>query len=262
MPARVPVRSPVHIFSTPTMRTARSDVRALSVPRCRALAPPAHELSTLTIGTSPRPPLRSQAWPRTQPWSFSRPPVALATMTSDRSAGSTPASAMATETAWCASCSGVMSRRLMSVMPIPVTATESVAMGRVRCGDLDGGPTDPRPERGLQRLEVLQRIVGGHHDHDVLRARPPVGVDGRGAVVGRPADEVPGEGARRDAVERGEPLAARGEGAFGVPDAEEHDDGPRDVGGRAPGRHCGVGQPVEPGPVVLRREEHRDPAVP
>ena len=38
-------------------------------PRCRAEVPPAHELSTLTTGTSPRPDLRSHDWPRMQPWS-------------------------------------------------------------------------------------------------------------------------------------------------------------------------------------------------
>ena len=56
MPARVAARSPVHIFSTPTASTVGVPAAAARVARWRAEAPPAQELSTLTM-----PALRSPA---------------------------------------------------------------------------------------------------------------------------------------------------------------------------------------------------------
>ena len=91
---RRPVAGPHLLDPDHQHRAARSTARA-EVPRCSAEAPPAHELSTLTTGTSPRPALRSHVWPRMQPWSQSRPPRALATTTSESRCGSTPASASA-----------------------------------------------------------------------------------------------------------------------------------------------------------------------
>ena len=67
MPAIVPARSPVHIFSTPRASTGRSWAVAAIVARCREELPPAHELSTLTMATSLSPALLSQVWPFMQP---------------------------------------------------------------------------------------------------------------------------------------------------------------------------------------------------
>ena len=99
MPARVAARSPVHIFSTPTTSTGASEARAAMAPRCRAEVPLAHELSTLTIGTSPRLALRSQASARMQPWSQRRPPRALLATTRASLPASTPLSSSASPTA-------------------------------------------------------------------------------------------------------------------------------------------------------------------
>ena len=89
IPAIVPARSPVHIFSTPRARTGRSCTVAAIVARCSAELPPAHELSTLMIAASLRPALRSQLWPCMHPWSLRRPAMALPTMTSPSSSGDT-----------------------------------------------------------------------------------------------------------------------------------------------------------------------------
>src|ERR1700728_2652300 len=174
----------------------------------------------------------------------------------------------ATETAWWASCSGVMSRRLRSVMPMPVTATASGAlMGTARSsasasrGDLDGGPAGTGSECGAQRLEVLQRVLGGHHDDDVLRSGSPEGVDGLRTVVGRSGDDVPLEGAWRNAVEGGEPFGAVGGHRLRRADPGEEDDGPNYVLGRSPGGRRGGVQAVEPGLILLGGEEQGDPAV-
>ena len=66
MPAIVPARSPVHIFSTPSARMGRSCAMAASVARCSEELPPAQELSTLMMATSLRPAFLSQVCPRTQ----------------------------------------------------------------------------------------------------------------------------------------------------------------------------------------------------
>ncbi len=92
MPAMVPARSPVHIFSTPRASTGRSWAMAAMVARCSEELPPAHELSTLTMATSLRPALLSQVWPFMHPWSLRRPAIALPTMTRPSSWAETPAS--------------------------------------------------------------------------------------------------------------------------------------------------------------------------
>ena len=73
---------------------------AAMVARCRAELPPAHELSTLMMATSLSPALRSQVCPRMQPWSLSRPAMALPTMTRPSSWGDMPASPSASWVTW------------------------------------------------------------------------------------------------------------------------------------------------------------------
>ena len=100
IPAIVSERLPVHIFSTPSASTGRSWTVAAIVARCRAELPPAHELSTLMIAASFSPALRSHVCPRTQPWSLSRPAIALPTITRPSSWGDTPASSSASCATW------------------------------------------------------------------------------------------------------------------------------------------------------------------
>ena len=68
-----PDRSPVHIFSTPTASTVPEPPKVAMVARWRAEAPPAHELSTLTMPALRSPDRRRKVWPRMQPWSINLP---------------------------------------------------------------------------------------------------------------------------------------------------------------------------------------------
>ncbi len=67
MPARVALRSPVHIFSTPTASTVPVPAMVARVAMWRAEEPPAHELSTLMIPAWRRPDRLRNVWPRMHP---------------------------------------------------------------------------------------------------------------------------------------------------------------------------------------------------
>ena len=156
MPARVAARSPVHIFSTPTASTVPAPPRVARVARWRAEAPPAHELSTLMMPALRRPAPRRKVWPRMQPWSSSRPAVALPNTTRSTWSGSTPASARASATTWWAMSSAVRSRRFMGVMAVPTTCAvrsmgpryRSASAGRRRPA---GRPSGARTGRRVGR---------------------------------------------------------------------------------------------------------------
>ena len=163
MPAMVPARSPVHIFSTPRASTGRSWTVAAMVARCRAELPPAHELSTLTMAASLSPALRSQVCPRTQPWSLSRPAMALPRMTRPSSSGREPGVA-----------EGLVHHLVghglegqIATAHVGHAGADDGDVGRCSCALPPPGPGCRADEGGAQQAEVLHRRRTGHHHDDV-----------------------------------------------------------------------------------------------
>ena len=91
-----------------------------------------------------------------QPWSSSRPAVALPNTTRLTSAGSTPASARASATTWWAMSSAVRSRRFMGVMAVPTMCAVRSMVSSLSSSSVG---TPAGRQGGHQALELFERLV-------------------------------------------------------------------------------------------------------
>src|SRR5664280_2925847 len=257
MPARVALRSPVHIFSTPTASTVPVPAMVARVAMWRAEEPPAHELSTLMIPAWRSPDRLRNVWPRMQPWSTSRPAVALPNTTRLTSSGSTPASARASATTCWAMSPVVRSRLFIGVMAVPtMCAVRSMA------SFLSSGRHAGRRQGGGQAFELLQRFVGGDVDRHMLGPCIAIGGDYVGHLGGGPGHQVVIERLGRDAVEGGHPPGAPSSAHPGVVvDGDEQDDGRGDLAGLPPDAVDLLGQALESGAVLGGAQEEGHPPV-
>ena len=204
MPAIVPARSPVHIFSTPSASTGRSWAVAAMVARCREELPPAHELSTLMMATSLRPALRSQVWPAD---------AALVAQAAGHGVADDDQAELVRRHA------GVGQGLVHDLVGHGLgreVAPAHVGHAGAEDGDVGGGHADTPSSAGrqladegsLQQAEMLHGRRAGHHHEDVAGAGVGVAVQRRGAGLGRARHEMALEGLGRQPVELGEPLGA------------------------------------------------------
>ena len=191
---------------------------AAIVARCSAELPPAHELSTLMMAASLSPALRSQLWPRMQPWSLSRPAMALPTMTSPSS---------------CGRHAGVAERLVghlvghgvgLEVAPAHVghAGPEDGDVGRAHAGTAASTLALVAGEGGAQQVEVLDGGRAGDHHDDVAGAGVGVAPQRGGTGLGRAGHEMALEGLGRQPVEVRQPRRAPGGRLVVVTDAGEH----------------------------------------